>query len=112
MKRHRIYVSGPMTGLPDLNFPAFNLAATHLRDAGFDVVNPAEFDQGPNPTWEACMRTDIKALMDCDGVAFLPGWFSSRGAVVEIYNATALKMQVLSVDEWLRTSAALLQAAA
>ena len=39
-----IYIAGPMTGRPDLNFPAFHAAATTLRDAGFDVVNPAEIN--------------------------------------------------------------------
>ncbi|MBP7610130.1 MAG: DUF4406 domain-containing protein, partial [Steroidobacteraceae bacterium] len=31
-----------MSGRPDLNFPAFTAAATQLRAAGFEVVNPAE----------------------------------------------------------------------
>ena len=37
-----IYVSGPMSGLPDLNFPAFHAAAAELRALGHTVVNPAE----------------------------------------------------------------------
>ncbi|WP_319942079.1 DUF4406 domain-containing protein [Pseudomonas quasicaspiana] len=54
----RIYISGPMTGLPDFNFPAFAAEANRLRGLGFDVVNPAEINQtaerGRNPcaaTW-------------------------------------------------------------
>ena len=38
----RIYVSGPMTGRPDNNYPAFDAAAKRLRDAGHFVINPAE----------------------------------------------------------------------
>jgi hypothetical protein len=98
----RLYVSGPMTGIDDLNFPAFNTAAAHLRQAGFEVVNPAEINVDPEKGWEQCLRADIKALMDCDGVALLPGWAKSRGAMLEIHNAAALRMQVHTVDEWLR----------
>lgn len=94
----RVYVSGPMTGLPDLNFPAFNAAAERLRDFGHEVVNPAEFDQGPEPTWESCMRKDIAALMRCDAVATLPGWGQSRGARLEVHNAEQLGMTILHID--------------
>lgn len=38
----RIFISGPMTGLPDHNFPAFEAAAKRLRDDGHFVINPAE----------------------------------------------------------------------
>lgn len=38
----RIYVSGPMTGKPEFNYPAFNAAAKRLRDEGHFVINPAE----------------------------------------------------------------------
>lgn len=99
----RVYVSGPMTGMPDFNYPAFNAAAAQLRAAGYEVVNPAELDAndtGPM-TWEQYMRRDIKALMDCDGLALLPGWRNSRGALLESFLARALGFDVRPLNGWL-----------
>ncbi|MCW5236165.1 DUF4406 domain-containing protein [Verminephrobacter eiseniae] len=36
----RIYISGPMSGLPDLNFAAFHAKARRLHALGCEVVNP------------------------------------------------------------------------
>ena len=36
-----VYIAGPMTGLPDLNYPAFNAAEEALTAAGHAVLNPA-----------------------------------------------------------------------
>lgn len=96
-----IYVSGPMSGYPDLNFAAFHQAAAQLRAAGFHVVNPAEFGEEAGKTWEAYMREDIKALMDCDAVALLPGWGRSRGAMLELNIAVQLGMDVRPLEQWL-----------
>lgn len=85
----RIYISGPMTGLPEFNLPAFAAEAERLRRLGFDVVNPAEI----NPvggTWEECMRRDVALLVTCDHVATLPGWDKSQGAQLEVYIADRL----------------------
>ena len=38
----RIYISGPITGMSDYNYPAFHAAAKRLRDKGHWVINPAE----------------------------------------------------------------------
>lgn len=38
----RIYIAGPMTGLPDNNYPAFHEAAARLRKRCWHVENPAE----------------------------------------------------------------------
>lgn len=97
------YLSGPMSGLPELNFPMFNGEAERLRAAGYRVVNPAEINPDPCATWESYMRADIKALMDCDGLLLLPGWQASRGVKVERGLAETLGFQIMEVGEfWAR----------
>jgi len=99
----RLYCSGPMTGIKDKNFPAFNKASKALRKKGYQVVNPAELDmQHPRQTWAECLRRDIVAEMRCNGVATLPGWKRSRGAQLEVYIAEALNWPVHSVNYYLR----------
>ena len=39
-----IYIAGPMSGLPNNGYDAFNRKAEQLREAGWRVVNPAEMD--------------------------------------------------------------------
>lgn len=36
----RLYVSGPMTGLPEHNYPTFAAATNALVDVGYDVSSP------------------------------------------------------------------------
>lgn len=97
----RIYVSGPMTGLPKNNVPAFNRAARFLRAQGFTVINPAELDAGePCGTWEDCLRRDIKWLVTCDAVVNLPGWEKSRGATLENHIAEKLSFNVFTLKDF------------
>lgn len=91
----RIYVAGPMTGYPELNFPAFHAAAAALREAGHHVENPAEINADPNAAWLDCMRADIARLVTCDAVYMLPGWERSRGARIEQQLAAGLGLDVL-----------------
>ncbi|KDR25445.1 DUF4406 domain-containing protein [Caballeronia zhejiangensis] len=91
----KLYIAGPMSNLPELNFPAFYAEAARLRALGFEIVNPAEVDVGPNPTWLSCMRADIKVLVDCDGIALLPGWEKSPGATLEHTIARGLGLRVM-----------------
>ena len=100
----KVYVSGPMTGIPEENFPAFNAAARALCLIGYTVVNPAEFDTdvdglGERARWVKYLKADIKALMDCDGIVMLPGWEQSKGATLEHFNAKALDMPILTLAE-------------
>lgn len=89
--RDHVYLSGPMTGVPDLNRPAFNAAADQLRAMGMKVINPAELPDVA--TWEEAMRIDLAQLVtDCHALIMLPGWHTSKGALIEIYVAAALKM--------------------
>lgn len=93
----RVYLSGAMTGMPELNFPAFHAAAARLRAQGWDVVNPAELDAQDDKalTWTQYLRRDIRALVECDAIAMLPGWEKSRGATLEHHIASALGMPVV-----------------
>lgn len=90
----RVYVAGPMTGFPELNFPAFHAVAAHLRSEGFEVVNPAELNDGEK-SWADCMRTDIAQLVTCDAVVTLPGWPASKGASLEVEIARSLGMRIV-----------------
>ena len=101
----RVYISGPMTGLPDLNFPAFNSAALLLEARGFEVTNPASLNPDPSATWAACMRVDIKALCDCDILALLPGWEQSNGAHLEMHVAHRIGMRIVQLWELLKVQA-------
>jgi hypothetical protein len=93
--RHRIYISGPMSGLPDHNFPAFHAEAARLRLAGYDVVNPAELGLAPDARWAECMRAAIPYLLTCDTICLLQRWATSRGARLEFRIAASLGFRVL-----------------
>lgn len=95
-KPKTVYLSGPMTGLPDLNFPAFHAAAADLRARGVHVINPAEINPDSQMSWEACMRADIRALCDCDVLVLLPGWEKSKGAHLELHIAHRLGLSIQS----------------
>lgn len=90
----KLYLAGPMTGLPDFNRPAFNAEAARLRALGHVVVNPVELNEGNDGNWMACMKVDIRELIECDGIALLPGWFKSRGAKIECQLAVDLGLEV------------------
>ena len=97
-KPMRIYIAGPMTGMPEHNFPAFHSAAQCLRRAGWDVVNPAENFGGRTDLPRAdYMRADVAALVECDAVALLPGWQESRGAKAEYLLAREMGLKTIDV---------------
>lgn len=97
----KLYLAGPMTGLPENNYPAFHAAAAELRAAGYEVLNPAETDLPPDTPWLAFMAAGINQLAQCDGIALLPGWQGSRGARTEYLLAKHTKLKALTVNAWL-----------
>lgn len=96
----RIYIAGPMTGLPEFNYPAFNAEAKRLRALGYEVENPAENPAPACKTWAGYMRIALPQMLGCDAVALLPGWQSSKGARLEITVARELGMRVLSTEKY------------
>lgn len=95
----RIYISGPMTGLPDFNFPAFNVEASRLRALGYDVVNPVDLNPDTTTPYNECLRNDLKALLDCDTIAMLDGWMDSNGAHLEVHIAHRVGIKVVNARD-------------
>lgn len=107
----RVYLSGPMSGLPDENFPAFMAVAAVLRLRGIAVVNPAELNPGvnrPGPNasprevrsyWHDCIRVDMRELTDCDVIVLLPGWQYSDGAHSELSTARDCGLQIVMLED-------------
>lgn len=91
----KVYISGPMTGIPDLNRKAFDEAEKKLTLAKCYVANPHKID-APHDTYESHMAADIRELTYCDAIYLLPGWTESRGAMAEY--AVAQVLGLLRID--------------
>lgn len=86
--KHTVYISGPMTGLPECNYPAFNEAAEKLRRNGHDVINPAvtgilDTAHLEKPTWHDFMISAINRMRTATAIVQLPGHEHSAGARME-----------------------------
>lgn len=104
----QVYLSGPMTGLPEWNFPAFEAAASALRALGLTVLSPHEKDlaDGFDPSGDgagfdlrAALEWDVAAVLDSDAVVLLPGWEDSPGCAVEVLTAKSLGIPVLRLAD-------------
>ena len=99
----RLYCSSAMSHRKGHNHKEFHYQAEVLREYGYDVVNPAALDEGEDTTgWKHSdyLKRDIRHLLDCDGVAVFGSWQLSVGAKAEVALAEALRIPVLTVEEW------------
>ena len=88
----RVYVAGPITGMPNLNEAAFAEATHNLRKLGYEVINPHEVEPNKGLHWTHYMRLCVAALTTCDSIYMLSHWERSRGAVWEHRIAQMLEM--------------------
>lgn len=121
----KIYLAGPMQGIPHFNFPRFNAVALVLRSSGHMVFNPAERDierhggtdisagnaEGSLAAAKAdhsfCLRSaladDLEFICNhAEVVMLLPDWEKSNGAQAEWRTAVALKsvgMEIIYLTE-------------
>lgn len=99
------YISGPMTGIPEYNFPMFEHITKALRSAGekvfspHEVVHPDNGELGSLP-WEEYIRKDLQMMLDnCNAILLLPGWRLSKGATFERLVAVKLNFEVYELQE-------------
>jgi hypothetical protein len=97
----KLYLSGPMTGVQDYNFPKFNYVSKKIRaNHTYEVVNPAqEFDGRQDLPRALYMRKDLETLLTVDGIVMLDGWQHSRGARLELAIAKELDLEIFRWDE-------------
>lgn len=88
-----------MTGMPDLNYPAFHAFAERWRKAGWTILNPAEHFEGRTDLERPLfMAADIEDLLSADGIAQLSGWETSRGARLEAAVAIELDLPFFNAE--------------
>lgn len=98
------YISGPMEGYDNFNFPAFIEAERLLKTMGITALSPAQASDidsddphAATQTREWFMRRDLKWVLEADMVVVLDGWEMSRGARLEVANARAIGLSVLRI---------------
>lgn len=124
----KVYIAGPMRGLPGCNFAAFHDAERRWRVAGHHPFSPARVAVAlgyavDNPTLEEEERfrgdpdklrhvilSDVLAISQAEALALLPGWERSVGTTVEvavaqflglpIYHAVSMQPLDLSKVPW------------
>ena len=98
----RIYITGPMTGIEDLNGPEFDKAEEFIDEsskytsAGF---NP--YQAGRMLGWDE--KTPLKTiahtllldLVNCDAIYMLRGWEQSKGARAEHAVAVWIGLEIM-----------------
>jgi hypothetical protein len=91
----KVYIAGPVSGIPNFNRDAFARVERLLLAAGHEVVNPLRASPyRPGKPWAAYMRDTLPAMLACDRVQLLPGWWHSRGTLLEIIVARACRVEI------------------
>lgn len=116
MNGRRVFLSGPMTGMPNWNRELFDDAEKYVRGKGArSVYNPAKLAPSgrvqPKQHAEYMRETlhELTASSDTrgtnknqrglyyDAIVLLPGWKSSVGARMEMAVAESIGMEVIEL---------------
>lgn len=112
----RLYLAGPMAGVPNFNYPAFKAEAALLRGLGHEVFSPAERDMrvygeeffAKNPDGDPgkakrdgfslreALKADVAWICEKgEGIYMMHGWENSKGSRMEHALAVALGLTIL-----------------
>lgn len=100
-----VYIAGPIANTTDF-VARFAQARIEVAQLGYTPVCPLELNGvDENSRLEDAenrqmyLKRDIAALMECDGIYLLRGWYNSRGARMEKVLADGLDMFILFQSE-------------
>lgn len=105
MKKEKVYISGPITGLErHVYLKNFADAELKLRAMGYKVINPTKLLPS-RFLWiykiigyKLTLLYDLCHLMNCDYIYLLDGWMQSRGARIERCVAQVLGINKFSIN--------------
>ena len=105
----KAYIAGPMSGIPQCNFPLFDYMTHILRNRDWEIISPAELDKpeiraeslaskdgsAHSGKWGEFLSRDVKMIADegVEAIFLLPGWQDSKGAKLEAFVGALLGLQ-------------------
>jgi hypothetical protein len=98
------YLAGPMSGIPEFNYPAFAEHAKYIREQlKYEVISPAEQGFGsfnPGTTgYEEVLNDCVKLVSLADMLFVMEGWTKSNGARAEVMCAAVYNMPIHYIKE-------------
>jgi hypothetical protein len=100
-----VYIAGPIANATDF-VARFTAARAEVAALGYTPVCPIELNGVDQHTRQEdpvsrrdYLRRDIAALVNCDGIYLLDGWWDSKGARLEKLIADGLGLLVLYQDK-------------
>jgi hypothetical protein len=106
----KVYIAGPMRGLPAFNFQKFFYWAERLEMKGHEPLNPAYYDVvrwtrtgkmfDEATDYEEVLKFDLDLITStADAIFLLDGWSNSEGAQREHDLAVKLGLKVYTQDQ-------------
>ena len=96
---NKLFLSGKITGDPDYRRKFYD-AGYVLTSAGFAVMNPSALPS-EGFSHDEYMKVTMAMLSVCDAVCLLPDWIESKGAQMEVEEATRADKPIFTFEEWL-----------
>ncbi|RLV60994.1 DUF4406 domain-containing protein [Parashewanella curva] len=93
MRKKKIYIAGPMSGIEGNNRFIFHAAAEFLRSDNIIILNPASLPIGL--TEPEYMQICLSMLQCADEIYLLDGWEQSKGARSEKTLAEKLDLEIV-----------------
>jgi hypothetical protein len=109
LRSGRVYIAGPMKGIPDLNYPKFMKMTAAGRGCHWDIQNPAGLGSkrgvldedfslaSRHPQVQGMVIiSGLSLLATCSTMVLLDGWEESNGSLIELMLANRIGIKAIS----------------